>query len=282
MSTEYTLKSALLISLLLTCIIYNTAAIAAKLIPSVKEYNSFLLYDWQPDRLNVLIFKDPFCPYCIRAIPKLKNLKNDYNVFIFWLPVFGQKSDTRIDDIFRCTRPVSPSVLKTVQNRQQPDCQGDINLENKKLNKIVVDNYDISGVPSYYLQGKNVSLTTLLARRQYSPPINGVVVDWQRFSLMKINNSSINKSLALIIPKSHGDEVKQLVTKNQPEYLFLENDLIQEFTQLLHCEKGKPHCLKQQSQQYKKRLAEFKLLFTDSLPKDQVLLIDNNGIVVEI
>ena len=276
-----------LLNLLLTLLLILTTEIsvgqqafatekAAKFIPTEQVYHQFLLKDWRANKPSVLVFKDPFCPYCIRAIPKLQAL-NDYNVFVFWSPILGQRSINRVNEIFQCERPISANILQAVKYRYSPECAGELNKEMQQLNQHVVDNYKINAVPSYFFQGQRVSLAYLANQKLKHPRINGVAVNWKRYALMKVHQRQQTKSIALIVPEKYSENVQQLIKENKPEFLFLDSGLVTKLQEKLGCQTADNDCIKKRTTLYNHRVEEFKLIFADALPKNKVLVVNNLG-----
>lgn len=254
---------------------------SAKFIPSETEYYPFLLSGWDASRPTVIVFKDPYCPYCIKAIPKLPEL-NGYNVFLFWAPILGASSLKRVDDIFHCKNPASDQVLRAVYTRKNPQCELPLNHRLLTLNQAVVDNYQINSVPRFYLQGQSVSFAMLKQLQKKRPPINGVKVNWQRFNLMQFATRQNSHVLSLLVPLSHQNDLELLVNKYKPEFLFLEHELLEHKPQYMSCISDPQTCLIQNSKKYSQRIEEFKLLFGDSLPEGKLVIIDHNGQVLTI
>lgn len=256
-----------------------SAASEAKLIPNEAEYSAFLLNGWRAERPNVLVFKDPFCPYCIKAIPKLKQLTG-YNVYVFWAPILANRSQNRVDEIFNCERFASQIVLSAVQQRQSPECikpQPALKQFQRQLNDKIVSNYKINAVPGFYIQGKNVSLNTLLSMQNKRPMINGVNIRWEKFKLMKQANFYDAKNLVMFIPSAKAQAISQLINQYQPEYLFLDNQLIEQNEDLLPCSAEDEDCLTVKKAEYKNKSAEFKLLMGHSILSDQAAIFNMSG-----
>jgi glutaredoxin len=251
-------------------------AMSASFIPTESEYFPFLINGWDAKRKSVLVFKDPFCPYCIRAIPKIEKITN-YNVFIFWAPILGERSVKRVDDIFQCNSPVSKKVFASMLVRKSPDCEAPINEKLKKLNQFVVDNYDINAVPSVFMQGKQISLAQLTEESKKRPAINGVQVNWKRFKLMKQNSNEEAKTLALLIPDTHQEKLTTVIDFYKPEFVFLSSDIIEKSPQYLKCKSNSSLCLAYQSEQYQEKYQEFTLLLGSSIKAEKLVLIDRNG-----
>jgi thiol-disulfide isomerase/thioredoxin len=258
-----------------------TSSNNVKFIPSELEYYPFLVNGWDPTRPTVTVFKDPYCPYCIKAIPKLAEL-NGYNVFLFWAPILGPSSLKRVDDIFHCESPASNQVLHAVFERKNPFCKMPLNHQLLNLNQQVVDNYQINSVPRFYLQGQSVSFALLKQMQKERPAINGVKVNWQRFNLMQFSPRQKSNSLGMLIPLNHKQDLESLTTKYKPEFLFLQPELIKDYPQYISCINEPQACLLENSKKYEQRTAEFRMLFGDSLPIDKIILIDHNGQVLVI
>ncbi|WDE04113.1 thioredoxin fold domain-containing protein [Thalassomonas viridans] len=184
----------LCLNLCLGLLVFPVAALAgsadSRLIPSPQTHGAFLLEPWQPDAPSIIAFKDPYCPYCIKALTKLDKLKG-YNVFMFWSPILGQASQTKVDEIFGCADPVSLSVFAAVINRRQVSCdkalqdKGENRL--KQLNEQVVASYDPQSVPSYYFGGQKVHIGALdRFKRRLSTAVKPVQLNWQRYLSLKL------------------------------------------------------------------------------------------------
>jgi|GEM_PF-1455765 len=262
--------------LLLASLFIARPVLSARFIPTESEYFPFLINGWDAKRKNVLIFKDPYCPYCIRAVPKIEKITN-YNVFVFWAPILGERSVKRVDDIFQCTSPVGKKIFTAMLARKSPNCHHPINAKLKKLNQYVVNNYNINAVPSIFMQGKQVSLAQLLKESSRRPAINGVHVNWKRFKLMQQNSNEEAKNLALLIPDSYQEKLTSVIDFYKPEFVFLAKDMIEKSPEFLKCKSDNPLCLAYQSEQYQAKYQEFKLLFGSSLKEDKFVLIDRNG-----
>lgn len=267
--------------LLILILIASSASGASKIIPGPDEYGDFLVGDWKPDRPTVVVFKDPFCPYCIKAIGKLDSL-SDYNVFLFWSPILGKASERRVDEIFHCTRPVSRKVLTAVASRAPPDCHGDRRDELIRLNRQVVDSYHVYAVPAYFFQGRPVSVSMLAKAPPQHPVINGVVVDWDRFGIMRRNGQRQPKTLALIIRDTDEHRARQLIAANEPEYLFLGQGLAAGHPELLPCTSQGRSCDADYLHRYRSRYAEFSLLL--GLPADSggAMVLQKNGLLAQV
>ena len=104
--------------LLLSFTALSTPAGSSKIIPDPEKYQDFLLEPYKPGAPTVVAFKDPYCGYCIRALQNLEKL-SEYNVYLFWAGILGERSVARVDDIFDCAAPVSQTVFDSVVKREQ-------------------------------------------------------------------------------------------------------------------------------------------------------------------
>jgi glutaredoxin len=266
----------LAILLFLVSFLVTQPAVSASFVPTESEYFPFLINGWDVKRKSVLIFKDPYCPYCIRAIPKIEKITN-YNVFIFWAPILGERSIKRVDDIFQCNTPVSKKIFASMLVRKSPNCQNPVNEKLKELNQFVVDNYDINAVPSVFMQGKQVSLAQLIKESTKRPAINGVQVNWKRFKLMQQNSNEEAKTLALLIPDTHQEKPSVVIDFYKPEFVFLASEMIEKSPEFLKCKTDNQLCLSYQSDKYQAKYQEFTLLFGSSIKAENLVLIDRNG-----
>jgi len=215
--------------LLLAALAYLTpgAALAAEdsawSHPEAAAHGEFLLGEYDPAEPSVAVFKDPLCGYCIAAMPKLEQLSG-YNVYLFWAPVFGQRSDLSIDEIFRCASPVDKAVRDSVAARQVPGCTQEIDSEALAVNRSMVDAYRINSVPAYYFQGVRVSLDELLARQLKHPPVSGVAVDWDRYRDARIRKRPESHSIALLLNVADEGRLLALDERFLPQFVFAESD----------------------------------------------------------
>ncbi|MDP2560624.1 thioredoxin fold domain-containing protein [Psychrobium sp. 1_MG-2023] len=249
---------------------------SANFIPTESEYYPFLVNGWDPKRKTVLVFKDPYCPYCINAISDIEKLTK-FNVFVFWAPILGERSKQRVDDIFQCRSPVNKRILDAMMVRKSPNCDRPINHKLKALNQRVVDNYNIFAVPSIFISGKQVSLAQLMKESNKRPAVNGVQVNWKRFKLMQQDANHEAKTLALLIPNNHPQVPAQVVDSYKPEFVFLANKVIEQRPRFLKCKSDNLLCLSYQLNKYKAKYQEFTLLFGTSIKPERLMVIDRNG-----
>ena len=198
------------------------------IIPDPEKHAAFLYHDWQPERRNLVVFMDPICPYCKRAIPKLDRI-HDYNVFVYWAPVFGARSEQQVAPLFDCEKPTASYILHSFVKSaavQGVKCEGPYGPQRRALNDAMVAHYQVDAVPAFYMQGTRTSLVQIMASQsqpvQAVPSsIHGVSIDWSRYSRAKIMERVHSRHLAMILP-SHIDltQAQQLIEQHRPEYLF--------------------------------------------------------------
>lgn len=199
------------------------AQAGARPTPDADTHQEFLLAEFDPAKPTVTVFKDPLCGYCIAAMPRLEEL-SEYNVYLFWAPIFGQRSDFSINEIFRCENKVDKSIREVVVARKSPGCAGDIDGDELAVNLAMVNAYRINSVPAYYFQGARVSLDELLMRQMEHPPIDGVAVDWDRYRDAKIRRRPESHSIALLLDDDKEELLQVLDEKLLPQFVFTKSD----------------------------------------------------------
>lgn len=200
-------------------------------IPSPDVHSEFLLQPWKANALSVIVFKDPFCPYCVKALERVDDLK-DFNVFMFWYPIFGERSEQRISQMFQCASPSGHQVVTSVIAKKSPDCDGDINLHLMELNRKMYEAYSPSGVPSYYLGGAKTSVPALMELKRSVPSIQpSVNLELSRYEQNKLDMlSQKTASLLLLLPSRYEktSEIIALVKKHAEYDWYLFTDGSQE------------------------------------------------------
>lgn len=249
---------------------------APKHIPDSENYASFLYADYKPERLNVLIFKDPFCPYCIRAIDTLDNLEN-YNVFVFWAPILSEGSVNRVNSFFKCDKFAGSTIFNAVKARLDPQCKGDVRDPQLSLNNAMVNNYNINSVPSYFIQGQATSYQTLVRMSPQNPHVNGVKLDWQRYAIMQNIAREEASNLTMVVPANRTHELDSLLSKYNPQFVFLPTQYAIERPEILKCSGNKQQCIDDNGNLYKRRKQEFELLFGHSYNNSKLVLVDYQG-----
>jgi hypothetical protein len=260
------------------CYVLSASVTAQRFIPTEEQYFPFLLNGWDPKRQTVVIFKDPFCPHCIKAIPRLPELRN-YNVYLFWAPILGERSKKRVDDIFHCAAPASAKVLYAVRNRANPDCDNAYENNLRDLNDKMVNNYSINSVPSFFLQGQRLSFGQLKRMQDKRPAINGVVVNWRRYQRMQYLPRHKSKTLSLMVPEGFEKNVPDWLVKLRPEFVFMSDSNLLDQVGLGNC-KIIGQCSEADKKGYQHRINEFKLMFSDSVELSKPVVVDAQGNVI--
>lgn len=197
---------------------------AAMIVPDPQTDAAFLHGTFKPNRPTVAVFKDPFCPYCIRAIPRLGELSY-YNVYVFWSPILGPRSEARVEEILRCPSVASADVLAAVVERQPPDCTDPTRPEVVARNKAVVESYQINVVPSFFMGGQRTSLAALArASSAMTLAVNGVTIDWTRYPLMEHVGLAEAQARALIVLDRAEGRLETAVEALSPQFVFAAGD----------------------------------------------------------
>jgi glutaredoxin len=237
-------------------------------VPNAKTHESFLLEAWKPGKPTLVVFKDPSCPYCVRDLKKRSQLEN-YNVFLFWAPILGDRSVDHVNAFFKCSSTSSTQVLNAVIRRSIPDCEGQFNKESFALNNAIVENYDPRAVPQYWLGGRQVSLSRLNLSRnvidsQSIVMASPVKIDWSRYMPSAMNQTlPARNSIGLVLPKGYSltkQELTALVNDDHYNwYLFTHNiDANHDVAAL--CALQQRECSPVLKKQLRKNSAEFMLL----------------------
>jgi hypothetical protein len=217
--------------------VVGSLAEGAMNIPDPVRDKAFLYNEWQPNRPTVVAFVDPLCPYCKKVIPKFDQV-TEYNLFIYWAPVFGQRSEEAIRPFFLCEQPTGRAVLNNlVVTSESPSVgtsvackagmvQTDISDLRRATNDEMVASYPINGVPAFFLQGVQVALSQIQTKdAEPARYINGVAIDWRRYRESMVDQNSPSNSLAIIFPEHQTlDLGLQLIEQYRPEYLFSHHD----------------------------------------------------------
>lgn len=172
-------------------------------VPDQKDFHDFLLKEWNPSQPSVVMMLDPFCPYCIRTLEQKERLKN-YNVFLFWSPILGVPSESRVAEILKCPRPAGSSVIRAVTSRKSPECSGRGEQDLARLNHLMVNAYSPGAVPAYYFGGRRISLNQL---NRYVTTIGTIAgtasVDWERYGGFRVAQPSNRVGqVGVILPKN--------------------------------------------------------------------------------
>lgn len=190
-------------------------------VPTVESHKEFLVGDWKPNSPSVVMFTDPFCPYCLKALEKKHELDN-VNLFMFWYPIFGEKSDSRVAEFFRCESPVGSNVINAVLQRKSPDCSRKLDTELEKTNKKMYEAYNPPGVPALYLGGQKVSFAEVKSIQLAENYSSGIKLDWERYANNQLlTDTSANSRAAIYVGKNlSGANLKKLtrILQTHKEY----------------------------------------------------------------
>lgn len=218
---------------LLACLLVTPGLVLAQnqspavSIPDPKTHASFLYGEWQPDRPNVVLFIDPLCPYCKKIIPKLERI-TAYNLFVFWSPIFGGRSETEIRRFFHCAKPTGKNELALAfsnTNPADPDCSGSYNTALRQINDDLLATYPVQGVPAFFLQGTSVGFASIAEVEQPNPKmVQGVRLNWQRYEAACLKSGKVAQHQALLVPKAHMKNAPSLINQYKPAYVFLAGD----------------------------------------------------------
>jgi hypothetical protein len=180
-------------------------------VPTVESHKEFLVGDWKPNSPSVIMFTDPFCPYCLKALEKKHELDN-VNLFMFWYPIFGEKSDSRVAEFFRCESPVGSNVIDAVLQRKSPDCSRKPDTGLETTNKQMYEAYNPPGVPALYLGGQKVSFAEVKSIELAENHSLGIKLDWERYANNQLlTDTSANRRAAIYVAKNlSGAKLKKL------------------------------------------------------------------------
>lgn len=255
---------------------YSSASVSV-IIPDREIHSPFLYGDWNERRSNLAIFIDPLCPYCKKAIPKFDGLK-DYNVYVFWAPIFGQRSEEIIQPLFNCTHPTDDKILhQLVSSRDTAldlDCGTYYRSELRRLNDDVVNSYSINAVPAFFIQGVRTSLARVYrAEQKPGKYVNGVALDWDRYELSKVVAKGRLTSQAMILPAILTEKIFQLIDQYRPSYLFSAGNWLEICEKVVVSACSNSDALAKNQQAYLELVALLDL----QEQKSKVLIIANDG-----
>lgn len=252
-------RLALLLLTLLLALTVSEVSAKAFSQPTFQTHERFVYGDWQASRPSVVVFVDPHCSYCLRDLPRLKEIK-DYNVFFFWSPILGDRSKQKVTEIFKCGDPISDQIFTLVEQRQDIECSGDIDTAFKALNDEMVEQYDVDAVPAFYLLGRRVSLSYLMQPRSQISVINGVRVDWSRYRALQAADFGLASSFALVLPINEQLIYGEIIEKYRPG-LVLPLASLQDGWHAEHCRASvKEFCSEEFVAAHKRQLQELVLL----------------------
>ncbi|WP_017444948.1 thioredoxin fold domain-containing protein [Gayadomonas joobiniege] len=257
----------------------SSLAVTALPIPSEQTEEAFLLNGWRADRPNLLVFKDPHCPYCVKAAKQLEQLAG-YNIFVFWSPILGEKSKQSVAQYFRCERPVSNRILRAMVTRQQPACDSAIKQDLLAINNHFVEQYQINSVPSFYLQGQGVSLSQLLKYQHSKTPVMGIQPDWSKFNALKYLPGWQAKNQMLIVSDADSGALPAWLAQYQPEFVIVNSSQLAKTEGFFNCNSA--HCKKNKIAEYEQQKALFYLLFDGLLTQNLSVVINSQGKINEL
>jgi 23S rRNA pseudoU1915 N3-methylase RlmH len=197
----------LILGLLAWCLLGPVVAAEKTALPQPDPvgHRQFLLRPYQPAAPSVVVFKDPFCGYCIKAMANSAQLAA-YNVYLFWYPIFGTSSEERVQQFFRCQNPTGPLVQKAMLARQAPACDGDLQQQLAQVNQQMVDAYLPDAVPAYYLSGQRTYAAELVALQQQKKPAAQVKVQWQRYRSNLVTPATSGDDVAVFLPATAAEQ----------------------------------------------------------------------------
>lgn len=198
--------------------------------PDARTHKDFLIQPWSPSKQDLVVFKDPSCPYCVRDMKKIASL-SEYNVFVFWSAILGERSNYHVNRYFHCDSPIGAKVQNAMIERKLPDCAGEVNQALFDLNNKMVEQYSPNSVPQYWLGGRQVSRNQLKNTHSDSSPgimpPSGVVIPWSRYQANQISLEESDEKpadkpkLALVVKSENQLELDQLTKLNENYELYI-------------------------------------------------------------
>lgn len=237
-------------------------------VPDKETHKSFLLETWKPEKPSLVVFKDPSCPYCVRDLKKRAQLQN-YNVFLFWSPILGERSLDHVNTFFKCPSSSDQIVLDAVIERVKPVCDGEFKQKEFNLNKKMAENYSPNSVPQYWLGGRQVGLTSLKLSQSIIDAesvisASPIKIDWSRYGVSAVNKPKTSRhNVGIVLPENTRltEQAMSLLAKNTRYnwYLFVDRTGDQGFSELW-CTHKALVCTKKTMTKFEKNNKEFKLL----------------------
>lgn len=170
----------------------NSAKADTLIVPNNDQYQDFLLEPYKPGKPSIVAFKDPHCGYCIKALGRLDKL-SEYNVYMFWAGILGERSERTVAKIMQCAEPISQSVFDSVMARSS-DINCDIGdkqslAQLNALNDGMVANYQPNSVPSYFFGGRRVHIGQLdKFKRDLQMNITPIQLQWERYTDLRVDD----------------------------------------------------------------------------------------------
>jgi hypothetical protein len=171
--------------------IVSNESLQIKPTPSPEKHSEFLLQAWDANKPTLVAFKDPRCPYCVKAF-KNKEVLDNYNVYVFWSPILGSTSQRQVDTFFKCEHPLGDNVIKAVVNRTQVSCDNEANAELRAINDEMVKIYDPRSVPQYWYGNKLTWISRLKLSSTNQQRVlalaerSALRVPWERYEEFRI------------------------------------------------------------------------------------------------
>lgn len=248
--------------------VVSSAPLSSLEIPDSTIHKSFLLKPWMPGKPSLVVFKDPSCPYCVRDLKKRSQL-NNFNVFLFWAPILGDRSVDHVNIFFKCSTSSSEKVINAVIGRVKPECEGPFNEKLFKLNKGMVEAYNPISVPQYWFGGRQVSFTQLTQLQQKmnsnkEETKSLVKIDWARYQKSAINQIlSTRNSIGIVLPEGYSlveDLLKALSSDNNYNWYVFGIDVTNQSYGNFLCPSYNMTCPDDLKKKLKHNSEEFKLL----------------------
>lgn len=199
----------LLCMFLVLSVFLSADAISAQMHVDSNKFKDFLINDYSTEKEDLIVFKDPRCPYCSKAFKQLETLEN-YNVFIFWSPILGSTSERQVESFFKCSEPMGNEIIHAVANRQQVHCDGEFNETLWNINSEMVQDYAPKSVPQYWLGDQKVWVTQLHLTLTHEQRIQRIAQDsqlalpWKRYA-QHLASSYVSDKLHLAIVTAKDD-----------------------------------------------------------------------------
>ncbi|WP_412972479.1 hypothetical protein [Glaciecola sp. MF2-115] len=204
--------------------IVSNKSLQVKPTPDPVKHAEFLLKNWDQTKPTLVAFKDPRCPYCIKAFKNMEVLDN-YNVFVFWAPILGTTSQRQVDTFFKCEHPLGDKVISAVLTRKQVSCEHESNEVLRSLNDEMVHVYDPRSVPQYWYGNEKTWIsrlklaTTNQQRIQALAQRSAVKIPWNRYEEFRVEkevDSKLEEKANLAIVANRQVSLMEISTKIKP------------------------------------------------------------------
>jgi hypothetical protein len=179
------------------------------IIPDKDKHSKFLLAPFKPGAPSVVVFKDPYCGYCIRALKK-RDRMSEYNVYMFWAGILGDRSAKKVGEILNCAAPISGEVFDSVIKREsRVNCKAGLaeqTAQTRMLNDEMVANYQPNSVPAYYFGGRKVYVSQLdRFKSKLKMNITPIQLLWERYEALRVarkNHQGLANAIIFLSPNS--------------------------------------------------------------------------------